>query len=32
MTFEGIAGVGALGAKPEAKEAVKVCYCLYARK
>ncbi len=30
MTFEGTAGV--LGTKPEIKETVRVCYCLYARK
>lgn len=32
MVFEGTAGVGVLGAKPEVKEAEKVRYCLYARK
>jgi len=32
MVFEGTVGVGVLGAKPEAKEAVKLSYCLYARK
>src|ERR1043166_451735 len=32
MVFEGTVGVGVLGVKPEAKEAVKVRYCLYARK